>query len=377
MKAKRFLSVIMILLFIISCVFTVFADELEEAQQRKNKIQNQLQGVNQEKKELQQEKNRLESDKNALLDAQKKETEEYEKLVEELNFLENELLKIEQNIQQAEKDLEEKTEQVKVRLRVMYESSSSSILQSLINSKSLTEFFEKIELISLIAKKDKEIIEELKCTKADVEYLRQLKAEEIKGVDNKRVETRERIDTLTASRAEVEERLQQRLNDLKKIQQLEDQLLEEAKKADREISALLSKRAYTGGTMVWPTPGKTRVTSQYGMRFHPILKINRMHHGIDIDASSGDDIVAANDGTVILSGYTSGYGNRVVIDHGGGISTLYAHCSKLLVSVGDTVKAGQVIAKVGSTGLSTGPHLHFEVRENDKTVDPLKGYLSN
>ncbi|HHW30716.1 MAG TPA: peptidoglycan DD-metalloendopeptidase family protein [Clostridiaceae bacterium] len=376
MKAKRILSVGLILIFIFSCAFTVVAGQLEEAQQRKNEIESKLKDVAQEKKELEAEKKRLEEDKKNLLNAQAQETKEYEKLVEELNKLEEELAKIEDSIRQAEKDLEEKTEQVKIRLRVMYESSKSSILYSLINSKSLTDFFEKIELISFIAKKDSEMIEELKFMKADVEYMRQLKAQEIEGVENKKVETRERLDNLTASRAEIEQRLNQRLQDLKRIEQLEDQLLEESRKADKEIAALLSNNPYVGGSMVWPAPGNYRVTSQYGMRFHPILKVNRMHSGIDIDADTGDDIVAANDGTVILSGTTSGYGKRIVIDHGGGISTLYAHCSKLLVSVGDKVKAGQVIAKVGSTGLSTGPHLHFEVRENDKTVDPLKGYLS-
>jgi len=376
MKAKRIISVGLILIFIFCCAFTVVAGQLEEAQQRKNEIKNKLKDVAQEKKELEAEKKRLEEDKKNLLNAQAEETKEYEKLVEELNKLEEELAKIEESIRQAEKDLEEKTEQVKIRLRVMYESSKSSILYSLINSKSLTDFFEKIELISFIAKKDSEMIEELKFMKADVEYMRQLKAQEIEGVENKKVETRERLDNLTASRAEIEQRLNQRLQDLKRIEQLEDQLLEESRKADKEIAALLSNNPYVGGSMVWPAPGNYRVTSQYGMRFHPILKVNRMHSGIDIDADTGDDIVAANDGTVILSGTTSGYGKRIVIDHGGGISTLYAHCSKLLVSVGDKVKAGQVIAKVGSTGLSTGPHLHFEVRENDKTVDPLKGYLS-
>jgi murein DD-endopeptidase MepM/ murein hydrolase activator NlpD len=258
----------------------------------------------------------------------------------------------------------------------MYESSNSSLLHTLISSNSVTDFFEKLELISLIAKKDKEMVEDLKAAKIDVEYKRQLRAEEAEGLKGKATQKRERLDTLTASRAEIEDRLQARWADLKKLAWLEDQLIEESRKAAKEIEKLQSKNPYTGGTMVWPAPGNTSVGSKYGMRLHPILRVNRMHSGIDIDASSGDDIVAANDGKVILSGTTSGYGKRIVIDHGGGISTLYAHCSKLLVSVGDNVKAGQLIAKVGSTGLSTGPHLHFEVRENGNTVDPLKGYLS-
>jgi murein DD-endopeptidase MepM/ murein hydrolase activator NlpD len=135
----------------------------------------------------------------------------------------------------------------------------------------------------------------------------------------------------------------------------------------------LQQRAkYIGGNMKWPTPGYTNVVSPYGRRLHPILKKYKMHTGIDIDAPSGASIIAANSGTIIIAGWRSGYGNTVVIDHGGGITTLYAHCSKILVKVGDHVAAGKVIAKVGSTGLSTGAHLHFEIRVNGDTVDPLK-----
>jgi murein DD-endopeptidase MepM/ murein hydrolase activator NlpD len=376
MKTKKVLSITMIFVLVFSWAFTVAAGQLEEAQQRKSKIDSEINSLTQQKKEAQEEKRRLEADKENLWITQTEENKQYQQMLEELNCIEEELKKIENCIQEAEEELQEKTEQVRTRLRVMYESSNSSLLHTLISSNSVTDFFEKLELISLIAKKDKEMVEDLKAAKIDVEYKRQLRAEEAEGLKGKATQKRERLDTLTASRAEIEDRLQERQADLKKLARLEDQLLEESRKAAKEIEKLQSKNPYTGGTMVWPAPGNTSVGSKYGMRLHPILRVNRMHSGIDIDASSGDDIVAANDGKVILSGTTSGYGKRIVIDHGGGISTLYAHCSKLLVSVGDNVKAGQLIAKVGSTGLSTGPHLHFEVRENGNTVNPLKGYLS-
>jgi murein DD-endopeptidase MepM/ murein hydrolase activator NlpD len=112
------------------------------------------------------------------------------------------------------------------------------------------------------------------------------------------------------------------------------------------------------------------VTSRFGMRFHPIFKVNKMHTGVDYGAQHGASISAAGDGVVIEAGYRRGYGNTVIIDHGGGLATLYAHCSAVLVSEGKEIKRGQTIARVGSTGYATGPHLHFEVRVNGEPVNP-------
>ena len=126
--------------------------------------------------------------------------------------------------------------------------------------------------------------------------------------------------------------------------------------------------AFTGG-FVRPVPGG--IVSNYGMRFHPILKRSRLHAGVDMSGSTGTPIVAAAAGTVVYAGRMRGYGNVVVVDHGGGVSTLYAHCSAVLVNDGATVARGQNIARVGATGLATGPHLHFEVRKNGSPVNPL------
>lgn len=126
-------------------------------------------------------------------------------------------------------------------------------------------------------------------------------------------------------------------------------------------------------SMIWPVPGYNHISSGYGNRWHPVYKEYRPHTGIDISGGgiNGKDAVAVADGTVILSQWKGGYGNCVIVDHGGGITTVYAHGSKLLVSVGQKVKAGQAIMKIGSTGVSTGPHLHFEVRKNGSHVNPL------
>lgn len=128
---------------------------------------------------------------------------------------------------------------------------------------------------------------------------------------------------------------------------------------------------YIGGVMAWPVPGYTRITSQYGMRTHPITGIYKLHTGVDISAPIGANFIAANDGIVIKAGYNTAYGNMVIIDHGGGIQTLYAHGTEILVNVGDVVKQGTSVLSVGSTGFSTGPHAHFEVRVNGACVEPL------
>ena len=123
--------------------------------------------------------------------------------------------------------------------------------------------------------------------------------------------------------------------------------------------------------MAWPVPGYTRITSPFGMRTHPVTGIYKLHTGTDIGAPYGSIFIAANDGVVVKAGMNAAYGNMVVIDHGGGVSTLYAHGSEILVDAGQTVTKGTPVLKVGSTGYSTGPHAHFEVRVNGDYLNPL------
>jgi len=159
-----------------------------------------------------------------------------------------------------------------------------------------------------------------------------------------------------------------------KIQELEaqeDRLLEDSKRLEDEINKAQLEMEYAGGIMAWPTPGYYRITSPYGMRVHPIYGYSKMHTGVDIGVAMNQNIVAANDGVVQYAGWYGAYGNIVIVDHGGGISTLSAHNTRVLVSKGQKVTKGQVISKSGTTGLSTGPHLHFEVRLNGNHTNPL------
>lgn len=372
---KRLTLFSLILALLMTWTLPVTADKLSEAKQSKNKIQSEISKIQSQKNEVKAEKAKLETTKNELLNTAAQEKQQYEQLVAEVQAIEADIKQIEDAVKESEENYNQQKELLKTRLRVMYENSNNSILETLLRSKSLTDFMEKLEIISLISKKDKQLVEDLKVAQMDVEYKRQLREEDKMAMLDKVDSKKERINELKASRAGIEERLKKSQAELKKLEDREDDLLRESKEMDSIIKSLSKKTKYTkyiGGNMTWPVPSSGRITSPFGMRRHPILKKMKMHTGIDIDADKGDSIVAAGKGTVIIAKYQNGYGNTVVIDHGGGISTLYAHCSKLLVKVGDEVKAGQVIAKVGSTGLSTGPHLHFEVRKDGKPRNPLQ-----
>ncbi|MBR5518347.1 MAG: M23 family metallopeptidase, partial [Clostridia bacterium] len=189
--------------------------------------------------------------------------------------------------------------------------------------------------------------------------------------------------SLLASKAVLDSKMAERDAMIQKIEDSQSALEAQLKEIEAEEAAVRAQIArlanggttYTGGAMLWPTPSCKIITSKYGWRLHPVLGYEKLHTGVDIGAGYNANIIAASSGKVITATYNSAYGNYVVIDHGGGVCTLYAHQSSIAVSVGQTVSAGQVIGYVGSTGYSTGPHLHFEVIINGSTVDPL-GYIS-
>jgi murein DD-endopeptidase MepM/ murein hydrolase activator NlpD len=177
-------------------------------------------------------------------------------------------------------------------------------------------------------------------------------------------------DALKQNQSTIAEKKKDVESNNKLLEQYIDGLEAEANRLTAIIIAMQSDEAYVGGDFLWPVPGYKKVTSEFGERVHPILKTKKLHTGMDIGAPSGTNVVAANAGRVMKAGWNDSYGYLVMIDHGGGIVTLYAHNSSLLVSDGDIVTRGQVISKVGSTGMSTGPHLHFEVRINGEYQDP-------
>ena len=286
-------------------------------------------------------------------------------------------------IKQNEIDMLEKKEQEnKVlftkRMRALYEDNANSGIELLLSSKSLGDLFYRIDIISQVAEYDQKVIAEI-INQKDIEEA--AKSELAVKVSE--------LDVVIAKRAGEQDVLEgeaaksQAIYDELKADKAAYEAIEAAAEAkrDAEIKAAEAKNntsntplTITGGKLNMPTKGGVN-TSSYGMRIHPVTGKSKMHTGLDIGAATGTNIVAAEAGTVIVSTYESGYGNYIVISHGGGMTTLYAHCSARLASVGQKVTRGQLIGKVGSTGLSTGPHLHFEVRINGAFQNPLP-YIS-
>lgn len=306
---------------------------------------------------------------------------------------------------------------MKLRIQYMYENGDESFLDILFSSDSMIDFLNNAEYISEISKYDREklieygenkdritnLLANLETQKSELEtqeakYETELgELEEQKSVlDSKKSEQEvlqasytdlynaknNELSNLESQQSDTEYKKQLALKEVEEQEQLVEQARKEYaawlaelarlnKDADAAVAAKLAEINVTGFT--WPVPGFNRITSQFGMRMHPILGYEKLHDGTDISGAgiNGTPILAAYSGTVVLAQSYWGYGNCVKINHGGGVVTLYAHASAILVSVGQQVNAGDTIALVGSTGNSTGPHLHFSLIIKGEFVNPL------
>jgi murein DD-endopeptidase MepM/ murein hydrolase activator NlpD len=271
------------------------------------------------------------------------------------------------------------------RVVMAYKASDLSYLDVLLSSSSFDDLVRRLRVVQDVVGGEHDLIGELEEARAAVAAQRDeltvkqdaaVKAaadleEQRSELDALRAAQQEQRDAVYAAREEKGATLAAASSDLAELERQEDQLLDQS----QALTSIINGNSGGGhgtGAMMWPVNGT--VTSGFGYRMHPILHRRLLHTGINIAAGSGTAIWAADGGKVIYATWVSGYGNTVAIDHGGGVSTLYAHQSSMAVGYGQSVKKGQVIGYVGSTGYSTGPHLHFEVRVNGTPVDPL-GYL--
>ena len=302
---------------------------------------------------------------------------EIEELGQKMDTLQASIDEANQKLQIASQNYQEKSDLLAKRLVAIYEAGDTQYLDVLLKSKSVTEFISKYYIIQEIAEYDGILINQIEEEKNNIETTRQkLENEqaEIKIIKSRSEQTSivlSNMKTLQQSYindlSEGEKVLQEQITAYKKEQQeIEEQIMLATNGFSPDIQ-------YTGGEMLWPVAiSGTVITSGYGVREHPIQGVVKEHTGLDIgNAPLGTPVVAAADGVVSYAGWLGGYGNCVMINHGNGIVTLYGHGNKILTSVNTEVKQGDTIMEVGSTGNSTGPHLHFEVRVNGEYANPL------
>lgn len=346
--------------------------KVAEAGKRKNELKNQLSGLTNDLSALQKQISLLDSQ----IEAQQDEIDAQEELLTELTqMIADKTIELEE----SERQQAEQYAQLRSRLRYMVEHGTASSLSILLSSDSFSDFLNRYEIIRQISLRDESLFEQLKAIRDKVLTEKQELEDTKKDAEDTKLQ-------MEANKAELEAQMEAKRKQMENIQlaqknvkdayaamiETEDELMAQYKKAAAEYAA---QSTYVGGTFMWPLPaGNNVVTCKYGMRTHPITGKRKLHTGVDLRASTGTKVYAANKGTVTTSGYSSAWGNYIIISHGGGITTLYAHLSKRSVSKDDKVKQGDIIGYSGNTGYSTAPHLHFEISKNGSTYNPLNEF---
>lgn len=370
-----YLLVIIILSITIGQAYGTSVNDLKKTQKnindQINRTKNELKAVQNKTKDISKQIEELD----VKVDSAAIELDLVEKELEQLGISINDTV---QDLEKAEGKLSVQEDTFNQRLRVMYKNGNVGYLEVLLSSGNVKEFLARKDMIQSIAEFDKELILYMKEQKDIIDTKKTTLESQRASVEvtKSKLESRKRdLEKVTRDKEVMMGRLQE---DIKAFEIEYDKLNDYAKQIESKIIKLQSiSGPYSGGKMAWPVPGYSRISSPYGYRIHPIFKTKKLHTGIDIPAPTGTAIKAGSNGKIIFAGWLGGYGKAVMVDHGGGIVTLYAHNSSTTVSVGTTVKRGDTIAKAGSTGNSTGPHLHFEVRKNGAYVDPLPWLKGN
>ena len=337
-------------------------EKAEQAQKKKNEIESRIEGLSEEKR--------------AVDEAADEATKAYKDVRKELDATEKRIDENEDKLKVLNKDFAVKRDQLAKRVRDIYINGQINYLDVLFGAKDFQDFFTRMDLLKRVIQQDYDLVQvvfaektaietsqkELEKDKTAKEKLVASAADRKKEAEKKQAAKQAIIDKMETDRA------------------TQERIINENLAASKEVEQMIRNSRYQpaspalsgGGALNWPLGGP--ITSPFGWRVHPITGASRFHSGIDIGGDYGDTIHAAGAGIVSYAGWISGYGYAVIIDHGGGISTLYGHNQALLVSEGQSVSQGQAIAECGSTGNSTGPHCHFEVRVDGEPVDPM-GYL--
>jgi len=393
---KRFCCFLLAAVMVGSFAISSNATSIKDAKKEKESLQEDLEKAKETIDALEGEKKDIETYVKGL-DTQLNElSASIDSLKSELKTKENNLEQKRIELEQARVAEEEQYQAMKKRIKYMYEKGDTAYIELLFSAENIADIMNRADYIAQISEYDRNMLLRYQDTKESIaqqEKDLEKECKEIEAMKGELVGQQSSVENLITEKSGEIEKYEASIEDNEQLaKEYEEEIAEQdaiikeleaaaalAKKKAEEAAKAKGQAAttvkYDGGTFAWPCPSSSRVTSEYGNRIHPTLGVLKFHNGIDIGAPTGSAIVAAYGGTVISSAYNDTMGNYIMIDHGNGLYTIYMHASSLLVSSGQSVSKGQTIALVGSTGRSTGPHLHFGVRLNGSYVSPWN-YLS-
>lgn len=381
---KAFAS--MLIVFSLSLSFSQ-AEAFAVKQSDLDWIEQQLETLSIQREESQAKVDELQNRQASVLEQKAALDERNQYTQKQIDLINEQLALMEDLVKQKEEDVkaaaakeEEQLERYRMRVRAMEENSGQSILDIIVSSSNFSQALAAVDDMGAIMESDRELQEEYLAAREETQKAKAELEEAMEALEARRREFRLEKTRLEQEVREAYELIAGLQNDIDRAVEeyeinaaAEDEMIayfdELSKQFAREQEEAL-RSALANGTFIWPVPDCTLLTSRFGYRMHPILGYERFHAGVDIGAKAGDTIIASDGGTVAVAEYSDSYGNYVLINHGNGYTTLYAHMSSMAVEAGQAVEQGDTLGYVGSTGWSTGPHLHFEIRYNDEKTDP-------
>lgn len=372
-------AALMLFLLPIRC-FAVTQEELETIEAQREVLETRRDNIEKKVSELSASHASALEQKAALDERNQITLKQIKLLMDQIDLCDTILKQKEKEVEAAKQKEAEQLEKFRARVRSMEENENYSILDLLLTSSSIGEFISAMEDMQVIVESDKKLADDYIAAREEAERVRN----EYLSVKN---EYKEHLDVLNAEQGKLERQIAEAdaliisleedtesaiaeyeisiASEDKMAKYLDEMSLQYAHEQDAELRGV-----YSDSQFIWPVPSCTLLTSPYGYRIHPILDYERLHAGLDIGAKFGEEIIAADGGTVLIAEYSDSYGNFVLIDHGDRYSTAYGHMSEIAVEAGQEVKQGELIGYIGSTGWSTGPHLHFEIRLDGERIDP-------